>query len=69
MTYAENIPDNYRRAATHVDKIVKGAEPADLLVQQPTAYDFVINLKTAQGIGLTIPQSVLQQATQVIQQA
>jgi putative tryptophan/tyrosine transport system substrate-binding protein len=67
MTYAANIPQNYRRAATYVDKIFKGAKPADLPVQQPTAYDFVINLKTAQAIGLTIPRSVLQQATQVIQ--
>jgi putative ABC transport system substrate-binding protein len=67
MTYAANIPQNYRRAATYVDKILKGAKPADLPVQQPTAYDFVINLKSAQAIGLTIPQSVLQQATQVIQ--
>jgi len=67
LTYAPNFPAQYRRAATYVDKILKGAKPADLPVQQPTAYDFVINLKTAQAIGLTIPPSVLQQATEVIQ--
>ena len=67
MTYTANIPQNYRRAATYVDKILKGAKPADLPVQQPTAYDFVINLRTAQAIGLTVPRSVLQQATDVIQ--
>ena len=67
MIYAANIPENYRRAATYVDKILKGAKPADLPVEQPTAFDFVINLKTAQALGLTIPQSVLQQATEIIQ--
>jgi len=67
LIYAANIPQNYRRAATYVDKILKGAKPADLPVQQPTAYDFLINLKTAQAIGLTISQSVLQQATEIIQ--
>ena len=67
MIYTANIPQNYRRAATYVDKILKGAKPADLPVQQPTAYDFVVNLKTAQALGLTIPQSVLQQATEIIQ--
>jgi len=67
MEYVPNFTENYRRAAAYVDKILKGAKPADLPVQQPTTYDFVINLKTAQAIGLTIPQSVLQQATEVIQ--
>ena len=57
----------YRHAATHVDKILKGAKPADIPVEQPTEVDVVINLKTAQALGLTIPQSVLQQATEVIQ--
>ena len=57
----------YRRAATYVDKILKGASPADLPVEQPTTFDFVINLTTAQALGLTIPDSVLQQATELIQ--
>jgi len=57
----------YRHAATHVDKILKGARPADIPVEQPTNVDVVINLKTAQALGLTIPQSILTQATEVIQ--
>jgi putative tryptophan/tyrosine transport system substrate-binding protein len=67
LTYAANFPSIYRRAASHVDKILKGAKPADLPVEQPTIFDFIINLKTAQTLGLTILQSVLQQATEVIQ--
>jgi putative ABC transport system substrate-binding protein len=66
MCYAANSSELPRRLATYVDKILKGAKPADLPVEQPTKFDFVINLKTAQGLGLTIPQSVLQQATEVI---
>jgi putative tryptophan/tyrosine transport system substrate-binding protein len=57
----------YRHAATHVDKLLKGAKPADIPVEQPTEVDVVINLKTAQALGLTIPPSVLQQATEIIQ--
>jgi putative ABC transport system substrate-binding protein len=66
-TYGPNYAAIYRRAAAYADKILKGAKPADLPVEQPTTFDFVINLKAAQRLGLTIPQSVLQQATEVIQ--
>src|SRR5262245_28727400 len=66
MAYRPNIPDLQRRAATYVDKILKGAKPADLPVEQPMAFEFVINLKTAQALGLTIPSTLLYQATEVI---
>lgn len=67
MAYAPNLLDVHRRAAAYVDKILKGAKPADLPVEQPTTFDFVINLKTAQALGLTIPQAVVQQATELVQ--
>src|SRR5262249_52651069 len=67
MAYAPSATERGRRAAYLVDRILKGAKPADLPVEQPREFEFVINLNTAQALGLTIPQSVLLQATEVIQ--
>ena len=67
MSYGPNQVEYYKRLSVYIDKILRGAKPADLPIEQPTKFELVINMKTAKALGLTIPQSLLLRADQVIQ--
>ena len=67
MSYGTNLPDLYRRAAEYVDRILRGTKPGDIPVEQPTNFEFVINLTIAKALGLTVPPSLLATASQIIE--